>query len=182
VELLHAAKTPFALAGRLAVWHYVPAEGQQFTRDVDFAVPYGHVEPLARLAAKRGYALAQLYIGGIGIKAPGIAIDFVDRRRGYTDLFADAVKAAQAAPKLRLGALEIPVVPRDYLIAMKLIVFESDDERDLEELLMVVSLEEYAGLRQLVTQYLGDALAERLDAIARRVGHPGPGMKSRRRE
>jgi hypothetical protein len=55
----------------------------------------------------------------------------------------------------------------------------SEDERDIEELLMVIPARKYAALRAFVRRRLGYPSAARLDALARRIGHPGPGMKRR---
>ena len=49
-EILRAAGAPFAIAGRAAVGVYVPPEGQQFKKDVDFAVPYGYAEAIEKAA------------------------------------------------------------------------------------------------------------------------------------
>jgi len=173
--LLKQAKVPFALIGRVAVWQYVPAEGQLFTKDVDFAVPYGHAEVIAKRAVDTGYKVKELTIGGFSVKAPGVSIDFIDRRRGYATLFADAVAAANAGRKTRkFGSMRFFLVPRDFLVAMKLATAEQKDERDVEELLRVTKPADYAKLRLLVVKYLGFYAGERLDKIALAMGHLGP--------
>ena len=178
LELLREADVPFALAGRLAVWMYVPPEGQQFTKDVDFAVPYGHTDRVAAVARERGYEVNELSIGGFGIRARRLSIDFIDRHPHLEPLFRDAVARAQEQPeRVKVGEAEIPVVPRDYMIAMKLVTREPADERDVEEMLMSVSNGQYPALQELVLRHLGVASVEHLDFLARGVGHPGPGMK-----
>lgn len=182
LKILKAAGAPFALAGRLAVWMHVPPAGQQFTKDVDFAVPYGYLDKVARQARKNGYRVTELNIGGLGIKGPKVLVDFIDRHPELEKLFADAVAAARRQPKsnwINFEGQRIPVVPRDYLIAMKLIVPDQLDERDVAEMLLRVPGDGYASVRGLVVTYLGRLWADRLDAIARNVGHPGPGMVTR---
>lgn len=179
-DLAEAADVPFALAGRLAVWFYVPPAGQQFTKDVDFAVPYGHSDRVAAVAKQKGYRVAELSIGGYGIRAGRVSIDFIDRHPHLEPLFRDAVAAAQEQPeRVKVGEAQIPVVPRDYMIAMKLVTREPTDERDVEEMLMGVSKGQYPALQELVLRHLGVAGVEHLDFLARKIGHPGPGMKRR---
>jgi len=180
--ILDAAGVPFALAGRLAVWQYVPTEGQQFTKDVDFAVPHGHIDALVREARGRGFRVTDLNIGGAGIKAPRVMVDFIDRHPELSALFAEAVRAAHKQPKkrwLEFRGRRLPVVPMNYLITMKLVTFDPKDERDLTEMLMRLPNRGYAALRRLVKKHLGYIGAERLDVFARRVGHPGPGRLTR---
>ena len=157
LDILDAAGVPFALAGRLAVWKYVPPEGQQFTKDVDFAVPHGHVDAVAREAARRGFRVTDLNIGGAGIKAPRVMVDFIDRHPELSALFAEAVRAAHRQPKSRWLAFRgrrVPVVPMNYLIAMKLVPFDPKDERDVTEMLMRLPDRGYAPLRRLVKKHL----------------------------
>jgi len=174
------AKVPFALAGRLAVWYYVEPAGQQLTKDADFAVPYGRAEAVGREAAKSGYKIHRLGIGGVGISSSTVVADFVDRHPKFPQLFADAVKSARRSRhRIRVGRMSIPVVPLPFLIAMKLVPHEAKDERDVEELLQLVSAPEYKRVRRLAVRYLGALAESYLDVIARRIGHPGPGMKKR---
>lgn len=181
LALLKDAGVPYALAGRLAVWQYVPPQGQLFTKDVDFAVPYGSAEQIARAARERGYRVTALDIGGFGVLGPGVAVDFIDRRHGLASLFAEAVAAARRSRKrLRVGRASIPVVPRDHLIAMKLATAEAKDERDVQELLRTVKASQYATARSLVVQHLGFYAGERLDRIALALGHAGPKTRARR--
>jgi len=180
LELLKEADVPFALAGRLAVWTYVPPAAHQFTKDVDFAVPYGHTDRVAAAARDHGYEVSELSIGGYGVRARKLLVDFIDRHPHLSRLFADAVKAAKVQ-QFQTGedSIDLPIVPLHHLVAMKLVSAELLDDRDVEELLMKVPEEEYRDLHQLVTEYLGYASAQRLDSLARRIGHPGPGMKRR---
>jgi hypothetical protein len=182
LKILNGAGVPYALAGRLAVWMHVPPAGHQFTKDVDFAVPHGYLGSVAQQARRQGYRVTELNIGGFGIKGPRVLVDFIDRHPDLTQLFADAVGAARRQPKscwLKFGGRRIPVVPREYLIAMKLIVPDPLDERDIAEMVLGLPHDAYSPVRRLVVKYLGHLWADRLDAIARSVGHPGPGMVTR---
>jgi hypothetical protein len=177
LALLKEARVPYALIGRLAVWHYVPVEGQQYTKDVDFAVPYGATDVLPALARKRRLKVMALDIGGYGFKGPGVALDVIDRRLDLATLFADAVREAQRAPRARIAGRAVPIVSRNLLIVMKLVVLDARNERDVEELLKVTPPAEYPRLRELARRYLGVAGAYRLDHIARRIGHTGPAQQ-----
>lgn len=179
-ELALKTGVPFALAGRLAVWYYVEPAGQQLTKDADFAVPHGRAEEIGREAAKRGYKVHRLGIGGVGIATRIAVADFVDRYPKFPQLFADAVAGARRSRnRVRIGRMSIPVVPLPFLIVMKLVPHETKDERDVEEMLRLVSATEYKRIRRMAVQYLGGLAESYLDSIARRIGHPGPGMKKR---
>jgi hypothetical protein len=176
LELLEEAGVPFALVGRLAVWTHVPAEAQAFTRDVDFAVTKGGCELLAALARERGYEVLPLSIGGYGATKGGVHIDFVHRAPYLADLYAEAIEAAQdAAPGAgdAGGEAPIPVAPVPFLIATKVGLQDAKNERDVVELLRVTPGDEYPALRELVHRHLGFAGRERLDHLARSIGHPG---------
>jgi len=180
VELLREADVPCALVGRVAVWTYVPPDGQQYTKDLDLAVPSGTVDRLKAAAKKRGYAVTDLGIGGIGVRTPAGPIDFIDRHPYLSALFSEAVRAAEeSGTSVSAGETALPVAPLPHLVAMKMVSGEASDDRDVEELLMTVPSDGYRDIRELVLRHLGVASAERLDVIARRVGHPGPGMKRR---
>ncbi len=174
VEVLKAAGVPFALAGRVAVWTYVPPQGQAFTKDVDFAVPHGYAEAIVEAAKEAGYRTERLSIGGVGISGQGIAVDAIDRHPHAAELFADAVKAAQDGDK-RIDAEgeAVPVVPKMHLIAMKLIPHKEKDDTDVQELLKTITAEEYREVRRAVEKYLGPLDAEHLDSLAVGIGHAG---------
>jgi hypothetical protein len=175
---LRSARLPHALIGALAVWQYVPPEAQRMTKDVDFAVPRGYSEQAAQIAAKRGYRVQELDIGGYSVRGSGVVVDFIDRHPELGELYLDAVTAAQKN-RVRLGRTVVPLVPIEHLIAMKLATGEDKDERDVQELLAGVPPRRYPSLRSSVGHYLGFLGKQRLDTVARRIGHPGPGMKKR---
>jgi hypothetical protein len=178
VKVLRAAGVEFAVIGRVAVWMYVPPERQAYTKDVDFAVPHSAFPRVIEAAREEGYSLNPLPIGGWALRAKGIAVDFIDRHPELGALFAAAIRAArETGCRARVGRLSVPVVPIDFLIAMKVATGEPKDESDVEALVQAVPDAAYAPLRALVRKYLGPAGALRLDVIARRVGHPGPGRR-----
>ena len=174
--LLESTGVPYALIGRVAVWRYVEPGGQQLTKDVDFAVPRGYADEVASEARRLGFKVHDLSIGGYGFSRPGIVIDVVDRRGPYEKLFAEAVQEAQD----NRDQSGTPVAPMDYLIAMKLIPGTDKDDRDVEELLLELPDADYDELRKLVFRHLGELAANRLDNLARRAGHPGPGRRQER--
>ena len=181
VRILKQAGVPFALIGRLAVWYYVPPEAQQLTKGADFAVPHGYLEAVAAVARESHYKVRTLTIGGCGVSAPGIVIDFIDRHPDLDALFTDAVQAAARSRRLRftVGRVSVPVVPLPYLVVMKLVTHEAKDERDAQELLRLLPARDYDKVRKMVRQYLGYGSVMYLDSLARSIGHPGPGMKRR---
>jgi hypothetical protein len=172
VEILEKANVPFALAGRLAVWTYVSSDRQQFTKDVDFAVPYGYSEQAVAVAKEMGFTVTKLTLG-YNVRKGELLIDFVDHHPHLEKLFLAAVKAA----KEDVEEDEIPVVPLDFLIAMKLAAGRQKDDSDVIALLKEIDAEEYQSVRRLVRRELGYGMATRLDMVARSVGHEGPGME-----
>jgi hypothetical protein len=172
VEILKTAGVPYALAGKLAVWTYVASRRQQYTKDVDFAVPYGYSEQAAAAAEEMGYTVTKLSLG-YSVRKGNLLIDFVDHHPHLTELFHAAVKAAEK----ETGEGEMPVVPMEFLIAMKLAAGRQKDDFDVTALLKEVDEKEYQEVRRLVAEQLGYGMAARLDMIARSIGHPGPGME-----
>jgi hypothetical protein len=169
-EILEKSGAPYALAGRLAVWAYVPPARQEFTKDVDFAVPHGNIARAAEVARDMGYQVRKLPLG-YAVEGKGVSIDFVDHHPDYERLYADAVEAARE----EAAQGETPVVPLGYLVAMKIGARRAEDERDVKALLPLVDGDEYGEIRRLVHDYLGRVAALDLDILAREIGHPGPG-------
>ncbi len=173
-RILSAAGAPFALAGRVAVWMYVPPGGQVFTKDVDFAVPYGYAEAIEKAAREAGYSPSRLAVGGVRIRKGEVAVDFVDGHPHVAAIFADAVKAADREGERGLaGETEIPTVPKRYLIVMKLVPYKEGIERDVQELLKTITAKEYREVRCLVEKYFGYIWTQQLDRTARELGHRG---------
>jgi hypothetical protein len=137
-------------------------------------VPYGYAAAIEEAARERGFESSRLSIGGVRVKKGDISVDFIDRHPHAARLFADAVAAAQEGPGVaNAGEAEAPVVPKCYLLAMKLIPHEEKDERDAQELLKTMDVDEYREARRLVDEHLGPIIAEHLDDLARRIGHAG---------
>jgi len=178
LSILEDSGAHFALAGRIAVWVYVPPNRQVNTKDVDFAVPHADMPAVLKAAGQSGLPFRPLEIGGIAFRQKGVFLDFIDRHPELSDLFTAAVAAARKrGPKVLLGGRRVPVVPKDFLIAMKIVTMEAKDDRDAESLILSVPDEGYPKLRSLVRKYLGPVGALRLDDLARKAGHPGPGKK-----
>jgi len=178
LKILAKSGARFALAGRIAVWAYVPPNRQVNTKDVDFAVPHADMPAVLKAALACGRPFRPLEIGGIAFRLEDVWVDFIDRHPELARLFSAAVAAAnETGPKMRLGGKRVPVVPRDFLIAMKVATMEEKDDRDAESLILSVPDNEYPKLRSVVRKYLGPGGALRLDALARKAGHPGPGRK-----
>ncbi len=174
VEILELAGVGYALAGRVAVWLYLPPEQHAYTKDVDFAVFHGDLGRIAKASVEKGYGRKPLSIGGFAVRGGPVTVDFVDRHPALSDLFAGAIRAARrSGPRFAVGKWKVPVVPKNYLIAMKIATMEEKDERDAASLIMTVPPEGYRALRSFVRRQLGPLLAMRLDAIARRAGHAG---------
>ena len=173
VAILEAAGVPYALAGYLAVVYYIPPSAERQTKDADFAVPYGYSDKAAKAAEEAGYSVKQLPIGGYQLSKPGVLVDLIDRHPRLDQLFADAVKAAAE----RADPEDIPVVPLEYLMTMKMVSGSRKDTQDVEYMLMEVADEDYPAIRKTVDRYLGIAALERLDDLARSVGIASAGRR-----
>ncbi len=77
--ILEDSGARFALAGRIAVWVYVPPNRQVNTKDVDFAVPHADMPAVLKAARKSGLPFRTLEIGGIAFRQKGVFLDFIDR-------------------------------------------------------------------------------------------------------
>ncbi len=112
------------------------------------------------------------------MKAQGVSIDFIDRHPYLTNLYRDAVGAsAEHGGSFTVEGEEVRAVPPEHLVAMKLASGRARDERDIEEMVALADEDEYREIRRTVVEYLGYAMGNQLDRIARRIGHPGPGME-----
>ena len=178
LAILEEADAAFALAGCLAAWTYVPADGKRLTQDVDFAVKGEHMAAVVKVAKKRGYRVEKLRAGGHRIRVGDVPVDFIDGRPYLRELFDFAVE--HAGRKDIGGGLELPVVRKNYLVAMKAAAGAKQDEWDLEWLLRTVDgKKKYRELRTFVISRVGYVGAVVLDKIARGIGHPGPGPLQR---
>jgi hypothetical protein len=166
VTALQAQGAHYALIGGLALEAWGIARA---TRDIDFAVRVGDAEGAAARLQTNGNPLR---IGGVGVRdaARKLAIDFVDRRFEFRSLFEDALEEARGSGRVVVvAAREIPLVSREFLLAMKLVSGEHKDDADARRLLALPELE-YRAARQIVHRHLGAAAANRLDTLAREIG------------
>jgi hypothetical protein len=174
VEILELAGVGYALVGRVAVWLYLPPDQHAYTKDVDFAVFHSDLRRIAKASVEKGYRPSPLSIGGFAVRGGPVTVDFVDRHPNLSPLFAAAIRAARrSGPQFAVGKRKAPVVPKNYLIAMKIATMEDKDEKDAASLIMTVPPTGYRALRSFVRRQLGPLLAMRLDAIARKAGHAG---------
>ena len=171
-ELLESIKAPFAVIGRIAVWAYLPPGEQEFTKDIDLAVPREFIASVEEQLKKRNIAYRPLTIGGIGTTDKEILIDFIDRRQFHRNLFRDAIEQAQnQRHTIQIGTVTLPLVPVEYLVALKMVSGEPKDDNDVKRLLEYAELD-YKKSREIVMNHLGPATADRLDVFAREVGRP----------
>jgi len=178
LAILKEADAAFALAGCLAAWVYVPADGKRLTQDVDFAVKGEHMEAVVKVAKKRGHRVEKLRAGGHRIRVGDVPVDFIDGRPYLRELFDFAVKYA-TDKDIGTGGT-IPVVRMNYLVAMKAAAAGEQDEQDISWLLRNVhGKKRYRELRSFVLSRAGYTATMVLDRVARRIGHPGPGPLQR---
>lgn len=171
-ELLESIKAPFAVIGRIAVWAYLPPEQQEFTKDIDLAVPMEYIALIEDQLKKRNIAYRPLVIGGIGTTDKKIHIDFIDRRQYHQELFHEAIEATHKQQHtINIGSVKVPLIPVEFLIALKMVSGEPKDDNDVKRLLEHAELD-YKKSRDIVMKHLGPATANRLDVFAREVGRP----------
>jgi hypothetical protein len=154
------------------MWAYLPAGQQEFTKDLDLAVPSELLGAVESELRRRKLPHRQLSIGGIGVRQGNLKLDFIDRRLHCAALFRDAVQAANRAGRhLAVGRTKLPLVPVEYLVAMKMVSGEPKDDRDVKRLLEYAEMS-YAVARGIVVRHLGPLTADRLDVFAREAGRP----------
>lgn len=170
IEILQQAKVAnYALIGGIALWVHLDDEGNhRYTKDIDFAVPLDAISQIEQYIRQAQLNYKQLQIGGIGIRDEGISLDFIDRRLEFRALFEEALQKVQETVEIDEN-LAIPVVSKEYLIAMKLVSGEPKDDQDVKMLLKHASVD-YETTRAIVTSHLGPAVKNRLDAFARELG------------
>jgi hypothetical protein len=173
-EILTESGVRFALIGKVAMWTHLPGDAQEWTKDVDFAVPTQAIEPIRAALAGRGIVPRELPIGGLGVREGEIRIDFIDRHEGGLDrLFEEAIDdAAKNGSRARLESVDIPVARVEYLIALKVVTGEDKDEHDVVRLLAVLPNIDIRLARALIERHGGTGSANRFDALARRAGRP----------
>lgn len=171
-RVLGQARVPYALIGRVAVWTWLPPREQGPTKDVDFAVPEAAIPRIRQALALENARPVPLRIGGLSVDLGNVCVDFIDRHvDGFGPLFVEAVRAARRAKNVAdIGGIEVPIVPPEYLIVMKMIPAADKDEDDVVRLLRALPKLSYRFLRALVHKHTGPATASRLDELARKAG------------
>lgn len=172
--LLTELGVPHALIGRIAVWAYLPADQQEFTKDVDFAVPLKDRERIRAALGKSNIVPHDLAIGGLGVREERVKVDFIDRSDGgLSGLFDEAVNAAlrQGASIDVLGT-RVPLVPAEYLVALKVVAAEEKDRQDAMRLLKALPDLPLKTVRDIVFRHGGPGSANLFDALARQAGRP----------
>lgn len=171
-SILRKVGAPHAIIGRVAMWTYLSPEQHEFTKDVDFAVPAEFIAAVEAEVRRRKLACRQLRIGGIGVRDGDLRLDFIDRRVHHAALFREAIEAAQRSGRVvSVGRVKLPLVPVEYLVAMKMVSGEPKDDRDVKRLLEHVNMN-YREAREVVARHLGAVTADRLDVFAREAGRP----------
>lgn len=141
------------------------------TKDAGFAVPVGAAEKAADSLRGPATEVRPLRIGGVGVRDSqrGLRIALVDRRFHFAGLFQEAIRDARASGRTaRVGGYDVSLVSLEFLLAMKLVSGEPQDEVDARRILQRQELR-YADAREIVEHHLGAASANRLDALAREV-------------
>jgi len=173
-DLLESEGVVFALIGRIAMWTMLPEEQQEFTKDVDFAVPLQSYAQIRAALARRSIVAQELPIGGLAVREDNIRVDFIDRRDGgLNGLFEDAIEdARRTGNSTQVEGRRIPVVSPEYLVALKVVAAERKDQQDAVRLLKALSALDLRGTREIVFRHGGPGSANLLDALARQAGRP----------
>jgi hypothetical protein len=138
------------------------------TKDVDFAVRESAL--VAVMACFAGTTRA-LQIGGLSLTLPdGGTIDLIDRRKELRTLYEEALVACKRLQTTVIAQdIEVPVVPAEYLIAMKLAAGRPQDEADISFLLKLPTID-YQEARKITKLHLGFFAAKYLDRLALLAG------------
>lgn len=173
LELLTELGVPHALIGRVAMWALMPNEPQEYTKDVDFAVPLRAAELLKAALARRGIVARPISIGGWAVREGDIRVDFIDRRVGELNrLFEEAIDEAERhGQRAEVGGNELPVVPAEYLVALKVVAAERRDRHDAVRLIKAIKELDLHRTREIIQRHGGPGAANLLDSLARDAGH-----------
>lgn len=177
-RVLHELGIKGALIGRMAVWSWIPDEGQhQYTKDVDIAVRQEDLVKIKEWIYKQNLPSRELIIGGINVYDPNsnINVDFIDRASplmgDFSVLFSEAIRFAKKTVSIGSKSIKFPVVSQEYLIAMKLVTGEQDDHRDIVRLLQY-SNPDIKKTRDVVKRHLGPIGQSLLEQILIQTNHP----------
>ncbi len=148
--------TPWVLVGGLALRAYIP---ERMTLDVDILIHERDSEAVRTALIAAGYRmLGQLSIGGFSVQLPepgAQPLDVLTR----TDRWLDAALADPA-----YDSAGFPVLPRTYLILLKLQAGRTQDLADVQRLVAFTSPTERGEIKQTV-QSESPELVEDLEAL-----------------
>lgn len=145
-ELAKAQGIGIALIGGVALQLL---GSMRFTKDIDFIVG----QPLEGVRQT-----GVLGFGGIkATTASGVPVDLVIRDDDYRVLYETAVERATA-----VRGVPVPVVPAEYLIAMKMVAGRPKDDADLEFLIADANVDR-ARARAVIKEHLGPYAADEFD-------------------
>jgi len=120
----------------------------------------------------------ELRMGGGRAFVSGVPVDSIVGGLELRELFDHAVEFARTRDIG--GGVVLPIVRKDYLVAMRLAAGAAQDKHDVEWLLKTIDgRERCVEFRTFVVSMIGYGGAVLLDEVARRMGHPGPGMQHR---
>lgn len=123
----------------------------RLTKDVDFA---------ADELVKGIEILGPLDFGGVTAKTPsGVPVDLVVRDDKYRRLYDAAIDHA-----ICVEDVPIPVVPPEFMVALKMVAGRPKDDVDLEFLLLDSGVD-YKKARAIVEEFLGLYAADDLDRL-----------------
>ena len=185
-RVLAETRTPGALIGRVALWVWLEDLSQHpFTKDLDIAIGRTSMPLVKTWLDRQNLRTRDLSIGGVNVQYPesGVNVDFIDRtNKQYGDLgllFSEAINAAVASgTTATFCEYEIPVVPPEYLVAMKIVTQERDDDTDAMRLLEHVDMD-LDEIRTIVERHLGPFMLAKLESLLRAIGHSGAKPRGR---
>lgn len=169
-QVLAKAGVAGAVIGTVNTWSHLTSDEQLQTKDLDLAVREEDTVWIEKALREMGVSYAQLDIGGVKVELPAQAVhvDFVNRRTDaqLVALFREALRAAQeSADTIEIGQVEMPAVPIEYVIAMKLATARPKDDLIIQALLHQadVSLDKALAV---VSRHFGIVGTNRLKALA----------------
>jgi hypothetical protein len=108
--------------------------------------------------------LGKLAFGGIQTETPGgVPADFIVRKDEYRGLYREALTAAWVD-----AILPAPIVPIEYIAAMKLATRRTKDAADLEWIIAESPID-VSRTRKIITKHLGEFAAREFDSIVELV-------------
>ena len=172
--------TQGALIGRLAVWAWLDDESEHaYTKDLDIAITAESSPKVFHwLNEDDTLEVQSLPIGGANARDTQLQInvDFIHRQGDLGDLSGLFGASVQAA--LESGLVwdfdegQLPIVPPEHLVLMKVATGERKDEQDAARLLAHVEDLDVELMRRLARDLLGPGVIGRLEVLLREAHHP----------